>query len=312
MEDRDFEMLGLHAAAGREATRLALEAGAASSAAGRIPISGAAVARRDNGSLDVICVGVNGRIPAGAGAGCPTDHGETGAIRQISDVSAVDWDNVVFATTLSPCIMCTRTLIHLHGLGLRRIVVAESQSFAGRMDLLRDLPDMEIVELRHPPAVEMMQRFARTYPWDWAADIGAVPPAHPPRPIDVDAALAVLRSAGADAGVFRGTGAMIAHATDGRATSGGNPVHAAAMLAIGRAGSAINLREHFVVVDSDEPLDRATFGESALGACELFRPAAVAAGGFASDLADALAAAGVPTLSRRRHSPQWPGSSGPT
>jgi tRNA(Arg) A34 adenosine deaminase TadA len=298
MKVDDFAPLGDHAAAGHAATRLALEAGAASGAAGRIPISGAAVARRHDGSLETVCVGVNGRIPADGGAGYPTDHGETGAIRGIEDAGAVDWADVVFATTLSPCIMCTRTLMHLHGRGLRRLVIAESQSFAGRKDLLRPLPGMQIVELSHPPAVDMMQRFARRYPWDWAADIGEVPPASGIDGLDPAAMLDALSQAGADAGVFEPTGRLIAEARDGRAATGGNPVYSAAMLAMGRAGSAVNLREHVLVIGHPGTIDLAAFGASSLGACELFRPAAVVTRGpVSADLRAQLEVAGVRTLS---------------
>lgn len=300
MKVDEFAPLGGHAAAGREATRLALEAGAASGRSGRIPISGAAVGRRRDGSLEVVCVGVNGRIPVGDGIGYPTDHGETGAIRGIKDVGAVDWPEVVFATTLSPCIMCTRTLVHLHGLGLRRLVIAESQSFAGRKDLLRPLSGMQIVELSHPPAVAMMQRFARRYPWDWAADIGEVPPAIPVQDPDINALLDALSQTGADAGVFDALGHCVTTARDGRAATGGNPVHSAAMLALGRAGSAINLREHLLVVDHAGTLDLAGFGPSSLGACELFRPAAVVTRGPVSPgLGAPLRAAGIQVLSQR-------------
>ena len=298
MELDDFAPLGDHAAAGLQATRLALAAGAASGAAGRIPISGAAVARTTAGRLETVCVGVNGRIPADDGAGYPTDPGETGAIRGIRDAAAVDWSRVVFATTLSPCIMCTRTLMHLHGLGLRRLVIAESRSFAGRKDLLRPLPGMQLVELSHPPAVSMMQRFARTYPWDWAADIGEIPPPGPPPAVDAPALLATLEREGADAGVFDRAGRCIAHARDARVETGGNPVQAATMRAMGRAGAAVNIREHVVAVRHAGLLDLEGFGASSLGACELFRPAAVVAGaGFGPMLGGALRAAGIRTIS---------------
>ena len=278
MQLDDFAPLGDHAAAGHAAVTLALEAGVRSGAVGRIPISGAAVARRPDGTLETICVGVNGRIPADHGPGYPTDHGETGAIRHLTDCASVPWSEVVFATTLSPCIMCTRSLMHLHSLGLRRLVIAESESFGGRKDLLRPLAGMQIVELTHPPAVEMMQRFARTYPWDWAADIGEIPPGRLLVELDAAGLVARLRSIGGDAGVFDGAGDCIAHAVDRRADTGGNPVWAAGMVAMGQAGSAVNLREHILVVDGPEggaELSEEAFGLSTLGACELFRPAAV-------------------------------------
>jgi hypothetical protein len=153
---------------------------------------------------------------------------------------------------------------------------------------------MQIVELTHPPAVTMMQRFARTYPWDWAADIGEVAPAHRPDAIDSPALVAALRRLGGDAGVFDAGGACVAHARDGRSSTGGNPVQAAAMVAMGRAGSAVNLREHIVVVDASDVLDHDSFGASSLGACELFRPAAVVGSStVAAPLRQALESCGI-------------------
>lgn len=294
MQIEEFAALGAHAAAGLAAVELALDAGARSGAKGRIPISGAAVARHSDGALETICVGVNGRIPSDDGPGYPTDHGETGAIRHIADCTAVPWSDVVFATTLSPCIMCTRTLMHLHTLGLRRLVIAESQSFGGRKDLLAPLPGMQIVELTHPPAVRMMQRFARTYPWDWAADIGEIPPSQLLVELDAPALLARLQTLGGDAGVFDANGHCVASARDRRRETGGNPVQSAAMIAMGQAGSAVNLREHILVLTETGTLDIDTFGSSSLGACELFRPAAVVAPGPVADtLRNPLESAGI-------------------
>ena len=268
----DFDALGPHAAAGLRAARLALACAAESGAAGRIPIAGAAVCTRPDGSLETITVGCNGRIPADGGPGYPTDHGETAAIRHVHD--PVDWAHAVFATTLSPCVMCTRTLIHLHGLGLRRLVICESQSFPGRKDLLRPLEGMVLVELTSPDAVTLMERFARRHPWDWAADIGAIPPRAEVEPPDGTEALHALRSAGRQAAVVGPDGEVHAAAVDLRAAHGGNPVYAAGMLAMGRAGSAVNLRECTLAVAPPGPvLDTDALGLSALGACELFRPA---------------------------------------
>ena len=105
----DLAALGDYAEAGLRAVQLALAQAEESGLSGRIPIAGAAVLRAVDGSLHTVTVGCNGRIPADGGAGYPTDHGETGALRHIHDVEAVDWSRVVFATTLSPCIMCTRS-----------------------------------------------------------------------------------------------------------------------------------------------------------------------------------------------------------
>merc|ERR1712232_1186192 len=117
----DFQSLGIYAEAGLKATTLALEQAARSGAAGRIPIAGAAVQREADGALTVVAVGCNGRIPAAEGIGYPTDHGETCAMRLIDNFTSWDWSRIVFATSLSPCIMCTRTLLHMNKLGLTRL-----------------------------------------------------------------------------------------------------------------------------------------------------------------------------------------------
>ncbi len=290
----DLAALGDYAEAGLRAVQLALAQAEESGLSGRIPIAGAAVLRAVDGSLHTVTVGCNGRIPADGGAGYPTDHGETGALRHIHDVEAVDWSRVVFATTLSPCIMCTRSLLHLHGLGLRRLVIAESATFSGRPELLAGLEGMQIVELTDAAAVARMERFARRYPWDWAADIGEVPAAGPLPVFDPSPVLERLRERGQDAAVVDGSGRVVAAAADARGAHGGNPVHSAVMLAVGRAGSAINLREHAVVVLSDGGLDVASLGWSSVGACELFRPAALITNGtVAAELRGLLESAGI-------------------
>jgi len=291
MQLSDFDALGDFAPAGLAATRLALTNAKTSLDAGRIPIAGAAVQLDPDGGLRTVTYGCNGRIPADGGVGYPTDHGETGAIRRIHDPTQWSWGRVVFATTLSPCVMCTRSLIHLHGLGLRRIVVAESQSFPGRKDLLRPLPGMQMVELTNADAVAMMERFSRTYPWDWAADIGEVPPRHPLPPLSPAALVGVIRSGAA---VVSPAGAVLARASDDRPAHGGNPVFAPVIRAMGLAGSAVNLREQVVVVGGDGVLDVPSLGLSSIGAMELFRPRAlVTSRPVASSVRGLLEAAGI-------------------
>ena len=52
---------------------------------------------------------------------------------------------------------------------------------------------MTLVELHDKACVEMMNKFARTYPWDWASDIGAIPPAAGVRVAPAFEALELLR-----------------------------------------------------------------------------------------------------------------------
>ena len=158
-----FQDFGDYAAAGQLAACEALAEAHRSFVAGRIPIAGAVVTRvsregEGDGELTCVAVGHNGRIPPppsssngeeqdeehGEGPGpigYPSDHGETGCVRCIADFAGVDWSSAVFATTLSPCVMCRRTIMHLHSLGLSRVVIAENKLFPGRKDLLTALVD---------------------------------------------------------------------------------------------------------------------------------------------------------------------------
>lgn len=312
----DFAALGPFSAAGIRSTELALERAQRSFDEGRVPIAGAAVHMDAQGKLTTVTVGNNCRIPPRAAGefghpdGYPTDHGETAAIRLVGDVTKWDWGRVVFTTTLSPCILCNRSLTYLHGLGLKRIVIAEAQTFPGTKDLLRALPGMTMVELTNPDGVRMMQAFARTYPWDWAADIGEVPPGRldfargladdAARRSRLLAAVAAAHPGAMAAGLFDADGKLRASAQDERAVHGGNPVFSGPMLAMGRAGSSVNLRESVLVVaagGSAQRFDLATFGHSSLGACELFRPAAVVGDApFDAALRGQLEAAGVRVL----------------
>ncbi len=244
----DFAALGEYARAGLSATELALTHAQRSFEQGRIPIAAAAVKLTAGGALQIVTAASNSRIPQGRGAGYPTDHGETAAVRAIRKVDRIDWGRVVFATTLSPCIMCGRTLEDLHGLGLRRIAVAESSSYKGTISRLIKLKGMKVVELSNKRGIAMMEAFARRYPWDWAADIGEVPPRR--RPLDLkrkpaqmrrllNRAAALLKS-DRRAPVLRWwriAGGMFWRR---RSTSGhrcrGNPCRAAVIQAMGRAG----------------------------------------------------------------------------
>eukprot|EP00928_Gymnodinium_smaydae_P029799 TRINITY_DN22343_c0_g1_i1.p1 TRINITY_DN22343_c0_g1~~TRINITY_DN22343_c0_g1_i1.p1 ORF type:complete len:341 (+),score=30.63 TRINITY_DN22343_c0_g1_i1:31-1023(+) len=298
----DFASLGAFAPAAKRATEIALGRAAQSGKVGRIPIAGAAVLQREDGQsegTELICEGCNGRVPEhDNGIGYPTDHGETAALRNIKDFGSVDWSRAVFATTLSPCVMCTRSLIHLHSLGLKRIVIAESKSFPGRKDLLESLPGMQLVELTNEDGMQMMNAFARRYPWDWAADIGEVPPVAACQTADPTDAFALLQRKNENAAIVSSDGRVISSSADERKVYDGNPVRCATMRAFGLAGSAINIREHTLVIHSEvQPMDVNAFGLSALGACELFRPRAVIFNtGVTTELEKTLTAAGIEVI----------------
>jgi tRNA(Arg) A34 adenosine deaminase TadA len=198
----------------------------------------------------------------------------------------------VFATTLSPCIMCNRSLRYLHSLGLNKITCATGQArgFAGTITQFKVL-GFQVVSLNVQKGIELMRAFADRYPWDWAADIGEIPPAHaaelaslPVNPMRlrglIEPALASINSHAEryplTALVVDHRGRVISQAADERDRVGGNPVYSSVMLAMGRAGSAANLRDCLVLIGARgeaAEIDLEEFGHASLGACELFRPA---------------------------------------
>jgi len=286
LDVNEFCELGEFARAGMEAVKLALERANESLADGRIPISGAAVELTKSGKLKTVTIGHNGRIPPLSGqSGYPTDHGETAAIREIKDVSKIAWSRVVFATTLSPCIMCSSALKWLWKLGLRRVVVAESSSFAGAT-LLDELDGMTVVRLSNLKAQSMMKTFSTHYPWDWAADIGEIPPGDLTFSQSLETAdeleeflkqMHKEMKPGHQAAVVSSEG-ILASAEDERPQSGGNETRSAAMIAMGSAGSQVNLREcvlFFRASDHSPNVNLDEFGAVSMGACKLFKPAKV-------------------------------------
>ena len=139
---------------------------------------------------------------------------------------------------------------------LGHVVIAESSSFSGGASALAKLEGMNIVNLSNSYAQSMMKTFATRFPWDWAADIGEVPPGdlglsrrlqeNWELRIFVNKITEALQKIGHHAAVINAKGEIIASAADERKESGGNETCAAVMLAMGRAGSATNLREAII------------------------------------------------------------------
>merc|ERR1712216_368590 len=106
------------------------------------------------------------------------------------------------------------------------------------------------VELSNSKATCMMQDFARRYPWDWAADIGEVPPREHPQDGGCNlwrrqgqTVLDSLRASCEEAAVVGPTGEIVSRSADERPSHGANETMSAVMMAIGKAGSAVNIRE---------------------------------------------------------------------
>ncbi|MEA5454142.1 nucleoside deaminase [Sinomonas sp. JGH33] len=134
----------------------ALEAARAGLAEGGIPI-GAALVRAG----EVVAVGHNERVQQGD----PIAHGEMSALRAAGRQRT--YRDTVLYTTLAPCAMCAGTIIQFK---IPRVVVGESRTFPGELELLRSR-GVQVEVLDDARCVELMEQFQREYPILWAEDI---------------------------------------------------------------------------------------------------------------------------------------------
>lgn len=124
---------------------------------GGIPIGSVLV--RDG---EIIGRGHNRRVQKGD----PILHGEMDAIRNAGRQKS--YKDVTCYTTLSPCMMCTGTIIQF---GIGRVVVAESQNFRGFQDVLA-LAGVAVSDRHDARCVHMMADFIEKNPHLWNEDIG--------------------------------------------------------------------------------------------------------------------------------------------
>jgi cytosine deaminase len=127
-------------------------------AEGGIPIGSAIVSRAG----EIIAAGHNRRVQDGD----PTAHGEMTCIRNAG--RRRDWRELILVTTLSPCAMCTGTIILY---GFQTVVIGESETFQGREDWLREA-GVAIVALNDARCKALMQQFIADRPDLWDEDIG--------------------------------------------------------------------------------------------------------------------------------------------
>lgn len=98
--------------------------------------------------------------------GDPILHGEMDAIQNAGRQRT--YKDVTCYTTLSPCMMCTGTIIQF---GISRVVVAESTNFKGFQDVL-SLAGVSVTDAREQRCEHMMADFIKTHPELWNEDIG--------------------------------------------------------------------------------------------------------------------------------------------
>jgi creatinine deaminase len=140
-----------------ECMAVAIAEAEAGLAEGGIPI-GSVLA----GPEGIIAAGHNRRVQQGD----PIAHGEMDCLRRAGRQKS--YRGLTLYTTLSPCMMCTGTIIQFK---IGRLVIGENRTFGGNEALLRS-HGVDVTVLDDQRCIEMMQAFQRNHPEIWREDIG--------------------------------------------------------------------------------------------------------------------------------------------
>ena len=97
--------------------------------------------------------------------GDPIAHGEMDCLRRAGRQRS--YRRMTLYTSLSPCMMCTGTIIQF---GIPRVVVGEDRNFAGNADLLR-ARGVEVIIADDGDCIALMARFIERNPQLWNEDI---------------------------------------------------------------------------------------------------------------------------------------------
>jgi creatinine deaminase len=136
--------------------RLAYQQALKSYQEGGLPIG--AVLTKDG---EVLAAGHNRRVQDGD----PIAHGEMDCLRQAG--RRPDYAGTVLYTTLSPCMMCSGTVLQF---GIPVVVIGEDRNFPGNPDFLR-AHGVEVILLQDPDCIDLMRRFIAERPDLWDEDI---------------------------------------------------------------------------------------------------------------------------------------------
>lgn len=95
-------------------------------------------------------------------------HGEMDALENAGRQSASVYRECTIYTTLSPCPMCSGTILLY---GIPKVVIGENKTFMGEEALLRS-KGVEVVVADDSACYELMQEFIQEKPALWNEDIG--------------------------------------------------------------------------------------------------------------------------------------------
>jgi len=97
-------------------------------------------------------------------------HGEMAAFENAGRQPASVYKDSVLYTTLSPCAMCTGTILLY---GIPKVVIGENQTFMGEEALLKSR-GVEVIVVQDETCVRLMRNFITNKPQLWNEDIGVI------------------------------------------------------------------------------------------------------------------------------------------
>jgi len=102
--------------------------------------------------------------------GSPILHGEMDCLENAGRLSPAEYRRAVLYTTLSPCDMCSGTILLYK---IPKVVVGDNQTFHGPEEYLRSR-GVELEIHNEPECIRMMEEFIRVRPELWNEDIGEI------------------------------------------------------------------------------------------------------------------------------------------
>ena len=112
----------------------------------------------------IIGRGHNRRVQKGS----PTLHAEMDCLENAGRLKARDYQRAVLYSTLSPCDMCSGTVLLYK---IPKVVIGENKTFRGPEDYVRSR-GVELVILNLPECISLMEEFIAARPELWNEDIG--------------------------------------------------------------------------------------------------------------------------------------------
>ena len=113
---------------------------------------------------EIVGCGHNQRIQKGS----PILHAEMDCLENAGRLTAAQYRRSTLYSTLSPCDMCSGTVLLYQ---IPKLVVGENQTFQGPEDYVRSR-GIEVQLLNDPVCIQLMKDFIAAHPELWNEDIG--------------------------------------------------------------------------------------------------------------------------------------------